>query len=333
MLQKIAINSKSSGRFKSELINGRSHIVTNMLSLEGDSIMNDLFYPMDEVKSALSQLHMLPAPAGHPEVSGENISAFHPLALNANHFGGFIRNPRLEGKRVINELVIDEEVAERSEKGQTIINSIRNGQKLGVSTGLKAHISNSSGNYAGKRYKGAVSDIDFDHVAVLLDEAPAGDTTYTLNKGVRMCNINETKGVKIMHEKLELDISALALEDRMKLTALSPEQLANAVNRKIAVDEAKAVIEGAGLQVNSISKQNVDEFLSNKEQFEAFKAQEQEKLDEMKDFILKNSKMTDEQLDGMSKGQLESIADSVTPKNNFMGNAGSAGDSLDFTLM
>ena len=196
MLQKIAINSKSTGKFREETINARPHIVTSMVSIEGDSIMNRLFYPANEVISASNQLNRIPAPVSHPQVDGLFISAKDPMAMNAHSVGGFVMNPKVNGKQIINDLVFDLEVAEKDDRGKEIVRRIKAGERIGVSTGLNAQVVNIAGKQGDKEYQGIISNIEFDHVAVLLDEAPAGDSTFTINSGaqrdVLVCNLAES---------------------------------------------------------------------------------------------------------------------------------------------
>lgn len=178
---KIAINTKTSGKFKRETINGRSHIVTSMRPIRGDISMNGILYPNEEVKKSFQQLHDLPAPNGHPKINGVHVSAFKPASMNAFNVGGWIRNPKMNNKEVIADFVLDETVANLSEDGREIIKRIENAEKIGVSTGLNIdEVVNKNGkddfnqtfNKVGKGFK-------FDHVAVLLNEKAAGDHAGT----------------------------------------------------------------------------------------------------------------------------------------------------------
>tara|TARA_R100000789_G_scaffold100494_1_gene111053 strand:- start:382 stop:1695 length:1314 start_codon:yes stop_codon:yes gene_type:complete len=177
----ISINSKTSGKFWKERVNGREHIVTNMVSIVGDSVMNKGLYPDAEVANSFTQLDLLPAPNDHPKVNGSNQSAFHPLALNAHHFGAFVRNPRKEGKKVINELWVDENVAGQSDDGKELISRIENGKKIAVSTGVRLDQIPDKGQIDGRNYDWVADNLNFDHVAVLLNRKPAGDETFTIN--------------------------------------------------------------------------------------------------------------------------------------------------------
>ena len=200
----IVVNSASSGKFELQQINKRPHIVTTMMSIEGDSVMNKLFYPNAEVKSAHTQLDRLPAPVEHPVIDGAFVSANDPLATNAHNVGAFVRNPRIDGKRIINDLAIDVEIAERDERGKKIIEKIKSGERLGVSTGLNADMINADGAHNGAEYHGIINNIQFDHVAILLDEKPAGDNTYTLN--------SEGDGIIVCEAETYGELSELILE-------------------------------------------------------------------------------------------------------------------------
>ena len=334
MLQKIAVNSKSSGRFSSENINGRDHIVTSMLSIELDSVMNGLLYQADKVTAAISQLHLKLAPASHPTVNGKHVSAFHPLAINANHFGGFLRDTTMDGKKAITELVIDVEASGKSDDGTEIVRRIKAGERIGVSTGLTAKVINKKGSVKGKKFTGIVDDITFDHVAILLDEAPAGDNTFTLNSsGVLIHNINNEKKVNSMDE-LVIDLSHLSLSDKMQFSQYKAADIINAMQHKVTADEAKVIVEASGLHVNSIKPERAQEYIANAEEYAEFKLNKATALNETKDFILANSEMTADQFIGMDVNQLNAIAKSVAPKNNFVGNASGAGaEDLKFDLM
>jgi len=73
---KILINSRTSGKFRREDIDGRSHIVTTMMPIRGDITMNRVFYSNAAVTESFMQLDMLPAPNGHPVVNGISVPAF-----------------------------------------------------------------------------------------------------------------------------------------------------------------------------------------------------------------------------------------------------------------
>lgn len=178
---KILINSRTSGKFKREDIDGRSHLVTVMMPIRGDITMNRKHYPDKHVTSSFMQLNMLPAPNGHPVVNGISVLASHPVANNKQNIGGFLRNPRKKGKRVFVDFMLDEEVANNSEAGKETIRRIEAGEKIGVSTGLSINtvINKKGTDDFGKEFDQEVSGFNFDHVAILLNEEAAGEHAGT----------------------------------------------------------------------------------------------------------------------------------------------------------
>jgi len=283
--------------------------------------MNGLYYPQDVVANAAPQLEMLPAPAGHPNLDGKPISAFNPLAVNAHSFGGFTRSPEVDGKRVMLQLVIDTDVADRTEDGREVVQRIKNGKRIGVSTGLVAAISDATGTVGTAQFNGRVDTIRFDHVAVLLDGLPAGENTYTLNH-----DKSQNQPRPMFMDKLELDLTSLAVADRVMLGDLTVNQLLDHVNHSVTVEEATNIVIKAGFQVNQLKSDVIEDYVANADEFTAFKAKRQEATDETVQFILDNSKMTKEQLDGMDPEALETLSQSVAPKNKHVTNRGKGTD-------
>lgn len=206
---KIAINSNTSGKFRTVIMNDREHLVTEMVSIVGNSVMNGGFYPDDEVTNSFMQLDTLPAPNGHPRVNGHKVSAFHPAAVNAYNIGGFIKNPRKEGLVVTNEFWLDTAVANQSDDGKELISRIKSGGKVGVSTGLipDREITNGTAE-DGSPFTWIAHNIKFDHVAILLNVKAAGDhvgTELKLNDDdddiVQIVALNEL-GIESLKQKL-----------------------------------------------------------------------------------------------------------------------------------
>lgn len=188
MTTRVIINTRTSGKFKREIINNRSHIVTTVMPIRGDITMNGIFYPDIEVANSFEQMNLVPAPNNHPNVNGVNISALHPLAINAHNIGAFIRNVRKKGKRVFADYVIDETVANQTDDGKEVIRRIEASEKIGVSTGLNIEmVTNASGkDDFGKPFTRKATGFNFDHVATLLNQVAAGEhagTELVLNEG------------------------------------------------------------------------------------------------------------------------------------------------------
>ena len=209
---KAVVNSRTSGKFRRIMANGRSHVVTGMVPLVGDTVMNSILYPDDEVHKSFEQLNNLPAPAGHPEVEGKRVSAFNPMAVNAHNIGGFVRNPTKTGRKVEAEFWLDEKIAGSTDDGKETLRRIEENEEVGVSTGLTLRLVQGNGTGPdGKDYMATGRDFTFDHVAVLLDQSAAGahvGTALVTNDGERIItgtvdNVTASE----LHTQLESEIA------------------------------------------------------------------------------------------------------------------------------
>lgn len=229
----ISINSHTSGKFKREMINNRSHIVTSMMPIRGDISMKGILYPNKEVKSSFEQLHDLPAPNGHPIINGVHVSAFKPASMNAFNVGGFTRNPIMKGKEVFVDFLIDEEVANKSDDGKEIIRRIEAGEKIGVSTGLNINeieLKNGKDDF-GAAFDKIGKGFNFDHVAILLNEKAAGDhagTELILNTANKEEPIHIVNLVMNEPNQLEIELNSEH--------SLSASDIHDQLNRLIASD-------------------------------------------------------------------------------------------------
>ncbi len=274
MPRKIAINSHSTGKFRTEVINNRPHLVTEMVSIVGDSVMNGLGYPDAELDKSFMQLNALHAPASHPTLGGENVSAFHPLAVNAFSVGGIVLNPRKVGKQVINDLAFDIAIAEKDERGIEIMRRIEAGESIGVSTGLNAKVTNKKGKMGNTPFEAIVSDIEFNHVAILLDEPPAGDETFTINEDVTICNLDELIRssddakpiITIVNENSDLKVEVVSVSDDEISIKLIPVGNAADNNQEVHnMDKEKIVLAIIGNSANRYTMADKDSLMSMSE--------------------------------------------------------------------
>lgn len=219
----ISINSKTNGKFHRETINGRSHVVTNMMAIRGDTSMNGVLYPNAELLKSVNQFKRLPVPNGHPKVNGVHISAYDPVAMNAHNIGAFTRNPKMNGKELHVEVLVDEVVANMTEDGKETIKRITEGGKIGVSTGLNiAQVSEESGtDDLGADFSRTGYGFTFDHVASLLNEKAAGEhagtemilNTENPNDPIYVVNMEHGTGDGITQTN---ELTAYAIEDALR---------------------------------------------------------------------------------------------------------------------
>lgn len=317
MQKKIILNSKIGGAFKEVSFANRNHLVFNALTIEGDTVMNRILYPLEVVKASFQNLDNLPAPLGHPTFNGEPLDPNSPVARNQFDIGAFVKEPRMDGKKVFNSIYIDEVRALESEKGQVILNKAKSGERLGVSTGGVAKLTPQKTEH----YDYVVNELKYDHVAILDGETPAGASTYFQNADVEIIDLDT---VDIIHnssttqEEISMDksklINAVVQNSAFKGNAAELEDLsesqfakylfANTV-QEVSYEDALAVVEAKGQRVTNHSKEDLAEF-------EAFKVEKAKIRNEKIEAIVSNNdQFTKDELELMADATLEKIENSI----------------------
>lgn len=173
------INSASN--ITTETINGAEHIVVkNVVPVRDGIVLNGGLYPAEENTKGYKSLEDKPMPYGHPKVDGRHVSASNVRAVNEYHIGAYTRNVRKENGQVLTDAVINRRFAEGSEKGRKVLQRLddmkagKSVDPIGISTGLLLNRIEAKGESNGKRYTWIATNQVYDHVAILLDETPAG---------------------------------------------------------------------------------------------------------------------------------------------------------------
>lgn len=176
---------------RTEMYNGREHLVLPSYTLPDDVVMNGGLYPHDEIESSFNTLENTPAPIGHPQLDGEYISAYHPAAINAYHAGAFNRNVKRVGNRIQVEKWLDVEFAKTNARGQELLAAIEARAPIHTSTGVllnQEFVDNSEK----LGYRWIARNMRFDHDAILINETGAA----TPDQGVGMfVNVEEATPV------------------------------------------------------------------------------------------------------------------------------------------
>lgn len=164
-----------------ETIDGREHIVVRgVVPIVDDIVMNRRFYPAAEIKKSYNTLERNPMPLDHPKVDGKNVSASDPRAVNNYHVGAWFQNVTHADGKVSGDMYVDRRYAENSEKGKRLVERLdamaagENVEPIHISTGLGFRSIATNGESKGKRYREICTDMQFDHVAILLDKVGAG---------------------------------------------------------------------------------------------------------------------------------------------------------------
>lgn len=165
----VHVRCNAAGKIRREKRDGRETIILPSFAAKADSVLNGILYPRDELDKSITGLNRTPAPLGHPTINNKFVPALDPEALARNHIFAWNENPRWEGDRIALDVVIDEARAKESAGGQTVLNAIEKQEPLCTSTGLLCNLEPVSD----RAHKSVARNIEWDHVAILMDEAPA----------------------------------------------------------------------------------------------------------------------------------------------------------------
>ena len=215
----IHVRCNATGKIQRVTREGRSTIILPSFAAKADTVLNGILYPKDELQKSISGLNRTPAPLGHPKINGKFVPALDPEALARNHVFAWNENARWVGDRIALDVVIDEARAGESEAGKSVLNAIEKQEPMSTSTGLLCELEGVSG----KNYESIARNIQWDHVALLMDEEPAIST----NEGVGIfVNSKDSGGAEI-----EVINSSLSDEADRELN-WAVESLARAMDRQ-----------------------------------------------------------------------------------------------------
>lgn len=185
---------------RTEMYNGREHLVLPSYTLPDNVVMNGGLYPADEIEKSYASLENTPAPMGHPQINGEYVSAYHPAAINGYYAGAFNRNVRRDGHRVYLEKWVDVEFAKTNAQGQALLEAIKTKQPIHTSTGVLLEPEPVANAAAG--YKWIARNMRFDHDAILVNETGAA----TPEQGVGLfVNVAEAQPLVVNDDVLSDD--------------------------------------------------------------------------------------------------------------------------------
>ena len=332
---KVSIMSIITNKSRLENISGRDFIVADGMAAHGDSAMNGVFYPASVISNKAKSLEGKPTPLSHPKRDGMNVSADDFFSNGAYNIGGKVLVSEMSGQKNIVKIYVDKEFAERSEQGKKLVNRLMNGEYVGLSTGLVplSTREESGVDQFGMEYNQVIEDLEYDHLAFLLDEMPAGiaaGTKVIINAETgESLDIITHSGGKSDHKKVEvnamehkIDLSDLSKSDRVKIVACNAQDILAAITaepKQATVEQAQEILEAKGLKINS-----AESVVLTKEAHESLKANadlyanaEKARVDIIKAAIMANSKLEDADLSGMSEESLSRFSNSLTPQNDF----------------
>lgn len=185
-VKSLAINASN---ISTTTINGQEHyVIRGAVPIVDDIVMNGGLYPAEEINNSYQTMEGKLMPLPHPMVDGKYVSANDPRAINAYHVGAWAQNVSKSGDQVVMDVYINKAVAETKPDGKRLINRLdemiagTNTDPIHLSTGLLTNKEKKSGESKGKKHSWIARNMQFDHIAILLDEPGAG----TPEEGVGM---------------------------------------------------------------------------------------------------------------------------------------------------
>lgn len=185
-VKSLAINASN---ISTTTINGQEHyVIRGAVPIVDDIVMNGGLYPAEEINNSYQTMERKLMPLGHPMVNGKYVSANDPQAVNDYYAGAWAQNVSKASDKVVMDVYVNKSVADTKPDGKRLIQRLddmitgNNAEPIHVSTGLLLNKEQKAGESKGKKHSWVAHNMQFDHIAILLDEPGAG----TPEEGVGM---------------------------------------------------------------------------------------------------------------------------------------------------
>ncbi|EFB7614905.1 DUF2213 domain-containing protein [Escherichia coli] len=189
-VKSLAINASN---ISTTTINGQEHyVIRGAVPIVDDIVMNGGLYPAEEINKSYQTMERKLMPIGHPMVNGKYVSANDPQAVNDYYAGAWAQNVSKANDKVVMDVYVNKAVADTKPDGKRLIQRLiqrlddmisgNNADPIHVSTGLLLNKEQKTGESKQKKYSWVAHNMQFDHIAILLDEPGAG----TPDEGVGM---------------------------------------------------------------------------------------------------------------------------------------------------
>lgn len=185
-VKSLAINASN---ISTTTINGQEHyVIRGAVPIVDDIVMNGGLYPAEEINNSYQTMERKLMPIGHPMVNGKYVSANDPQAVNDYYAGAWAQNVSKANDKVVMDVYVNKSVADTKPDGKRLIQRLddmisgNNADPIHVSTGLLLNKEQKAGESKQKKYSWVAHNMQFDHIAILLDEPGAG----TPDEGVGM---------------------------------------------------------------------------------------------------------------------------------------------------
>lgn len=189
------------GKTRRETIDGKEYLVVPVVALQEGVIHavnapNPEFVSVEVLKQSVDQWEGAPLVVNHPSKGSKKISVTELGVLEDVGFG-IVRLPKMEGKRLTMEALVDPKRLE--DLGETtMLEDLEKGKIIEVSIGAFVRTNSKESSYKGKKYKGEWLEIVRDHLAFL----PNGRGACSVEMG---CGANRAAMHFVTAEDFELE--------------------------------------------------------------------------------------------------------------------------------
>jgi hypothetical protein len=188
-----------------DLGNGKLQILGIPITVD-DAVMNGILYDKADNAAGLATYRDQPVTLRHPEdENGNGVSALSGKGLIDHFSGGVIINTYNSHGVNYADAEFKEKMMLAQENGEYYVNRLKNGESIGISTGLFFDGNNESGISAtGEEYHAKAINQQGDHVAMLPDEEPPAGGAATF---IRFNGENDDQELTINIDEMLLAIS------------------------------------------------------------------------------------------------------------------------------
>lgn len=167
---------------KTQLSETDTHFKIKGIPITADNaVMNGILYSAEENAKGMPSMLGQPLTLAHPESNGFNISAKNGVGMQDFYSGGNITDVYNRDGIWYADADVKKSLLAAQDDGETYINALASKENIGVSTGLMFSDNELSGtNSKGEEYTKQAVNQSYDHLAMLLNETPAGGETTVM---------------------------------------------------------------------------------------------------------------------------------------------------------
>lgn len=145
---------------------GKTYLTTPVIAIVS-GVLNGEFIPVSEIANGFGSWNGRPVTLDHPNYEGLYVTANDPAMWERFVIGQLFR-VSFEEDRLKGEVFIDPEKAAQTEDGKLLLQRVKAGEKVEVSTAYFRNLDPEPGFYNEIAYEGIARDLKPDHLAILL---------------------------------------------------------------------------------------------------------------------------------------------------------------------